>query len=199
MSGRLSIFFGWVHEIGGRVYDFLNSREVENEVTTTGDKAGNEQFITVGGVSTVEVYNWFKEGGKTGGASPGDFEVFALQIRGEGNLWVIAIVDAPTSATDLRPAGTAQRAVFLGELSNHGPFVLTSDQMRVEPTATVAKTYTITGYSTATGTGTPDIIASTTDVEGKIYSILVYNPAAVDLDDDDVDQNAVTLVKGHAN
>lgn len=181
MAGTFRAYFGWVHSLAGRAFDFLDPRACQNEVASTGTRGGAEEEVTVDAGDTVEVYNYLRDG---------DFEAFALQIIGDGYLYVYFIVDKPTSATDLTPSGLAQRSIGGLQIANHAPFVLNTDQVQAEPTATVSKTYSLTGYSTATGTGTPDLIASATDVTGKIYSILLYNPDADD---------SVSVIKGHAN
>lgn len=134
MAGRLSIYFGWVHEVAGRVYDFMNPRAVENEVTTTGDRAGNEQFLTVEAEDTLAVYSW---------TTDGDFEAFAVQIRGEGYLTAEIVTDTPTSAQNLAASGL-NAATYRLDISNHCPFVLGSDQIWDNALGANRKIYSIT-------------------------------------------------------
>ena len=134
MSGRLSIYFGWIHEIGGRVYDFLNARADENAVTTTGDKAGNEQFVTIEAEGTKAVYSW---------TADGDFEAFAVQIVGEGYLTAEIVTDTPTSAADLTASGL-NAATYREDISNHCPFLKGSDQIWDNALGANRKIYTIT-------------------------------------------------------
>lgn len=134
MAGRLSIYFGWVHEIAGQVIDFLNPRVCQNEVETSGTFAGNAQFLTVETEDTLGVYSW---------TTDGDFEAFSAQIIGEGYLTVEIATDTPTSVSNLTASGL-NAATYRLDMANHGPFVLTSDQIWDNALGANRKIYSIT-------------------------------------------------------
>lgn len=182
-TGTLKIYRASEHFIDGNVVLGGSLQTPIGEVTTSGSTANTKRRVKIDSGDTYEVYNWIRDG---------DFEAFGFNVIGEGYLRGAEITDIPTSTTDLAPAGTGQRASAF-EVSNVTGKWWDTDQVRTEPTATVSKTYSLTGYSTSTGTGTPDLFASTTDVDGKIYSIKLFNPATEDLDDDGNDLNAVTI------
>lgn len=134
MAGRLSIYFGWVHELAGRVIPFLDPRVCQNEVSTTGNVAGQENVLTVDPEDTLEVYDWERDG---------DFEAFAVQIIGEGYLTAEIVTDTPTSAEDLSASGSNQDT-FREDISNHCPFTKGSDQIWDNALGANRKIYSIT-------------------------------------------------------
>lgn len=134
MAGRLRIFFGAVHEVAGRFFDFLDPREAQAEVETTGDTSLISRSVTVETESTKQVYSW---------TSDGDFEMFACQIDGDGYLTLEIVTDTPVSTTNLAASGS-NAATYRLDLANHGPFVLTSDQIWDNALSANRKIYSIT-------------------------------------------------------
>lgn len=139
MSGTFRNYFGWVHTVGGRNYDFLDARNCENEVSTDGTRATGEDMLTVPVEDTLEVYNWTRDG---------DFEAFALQIIGEGYLTAEIVTDTPTSAEDLTASGT-HAATYREDIANHLPFVKGSDQIYDSTLDANRKIYSITLRNTS--------------------------------------------------
>jgi hypothetical protein len=166
VAGTLRAYIQIVHELLGKVVPF-GSLSTSVEVATPGTRADAGQVRSIAAGATVEIYNWVRDG---------DFEAFGVKIVGSGYLHVYEVSDIPTAVT-LVPAGTGPRS-SQQEISNLIGYWRDTDQVRTEPAATVSKTYSLTGYSAATGTGTPDLIASVTAVTGKVYSILLRNPGS---------------------
>lgn len=182
-EGTLRVYMATEHEMGESVTVGGSLAKPIGEVTTLAEKATTRRRVKINSGDSFEVYNWVKDG---------DFNLFGFRIDGDGYLRGAEISDIPTSTSDLSPSGNGERASPF-ELSNVVGKWWDTDQVRTELTANISKTYSLTGYTTASGTGTPDLFASTTDVDGKIYSIVVFNPATEDLDDDGNDLNAVTI------
>ena len=169
-----------------RTFGSLQRAVIPGGLSITGDAFERSDAIVIPTGGTVEVYNWVAAGGASGGATPADFEAFVLAITSEDDedaetsayLEVYEIIDIPTSATDLSPSGTGPHSRQF-EMSNTLPYCCSSDQRKTKVTGSITQVTSLTGFSTATGTGTPDLIASTTT--GKVYSIKVYNPGDFDV------------------
>lgn len=182
-EGTLRVFMATEHEIGENVVTGGSLVSPVGSVTTLAEKANTKRRVKINSGDSYEVYNWVRDG---------DFSLCGFRVIGEGYLRGAEISDIPTSTTDLAPSGNGERASPF-ECSNVVGKWWDTDQVRTELTANISKTYSLTNYSATTGSGTPDLFTSTTDVDGKIYSIVVFNPATEDLDDDGNDLNAVTI------
>lgn len=99
-----------------------------------------------------------------------DFEVLVLRVKGTGYLYGAFLVDAPTSASDHDPAGTTERWRQF-DLSCKIPFVLNTDEARINPTA--ADEYTETG-------GWPTIFDDAGTTDGRVYAVAAKNPSTTD-------------------
>lgn len=166
MAGKLSTVFEILAEVTGGV-KAAGNRQVPFSVTTLASDVGNVGRVVLpkkasGVVSYVPIYRYSERG---------NFEILAAWLPLGGYAQVSMKVDIPVSASDLTQSGTGRRWITL-DLSSIGPFVLTSDQLRITTTANIADWYGPTGSDAI-----PTLLNSSNAVNGKIYEVGLSNPS----------------------
>lgn len=134
--------------------------EPHKEIALTADtvRAVQEVSVAIGEKLTIWAYS----------ASRPYFDLAWLSIVGDGYLEVAMYSDAPTSSTDPTPLATCKSWSFT-DLSCHAPCVFTSDEVTVNP---------VLGDNHSDNAGEPLKWADAGTVAGRIYKIMVHNPAA---------------------
>lgn len=103
------------------------------------------------------------------------FEAIALVIEGgEGYLHLAWEVNKPVSTSDLTPdPGNTCRRVDFADLSCFAPFVLSSDDIKVNPVIATA--------AGVDGSGYPALFTSGATVAGRVYKLWAMNTGTTDV------------------
>jgi len=150
MSARLNFFYGITYTRDGVTREYGSMTQPVAEVSLDGDFADEQEF-SIAAATTVTVYTY--------SAGKPDFALMVLE--GDGPLDVELKLDSPTSTTDKTALGTYINYVGW-EMDAHAPLVISSDQGRVQLSATARSSANI---------------ASAT--EGAVYEVKVRNNGTV--------------------
>lgn len=146
MSAQLSVFLGITYTRDGVTRQYGSLESPIRTVTVDGDFADETEYA-IAASTTLTV--WAYAAGKP------DFTL--MTIQSDGALEVNVQLDAPTSSTDATAAGTnVNHRNF--QIESHAPFILSSDNGRVEVSATAKSS---------------NSIASSTS--GKVYLVQIRN------------------------
>lgn len=146
MSAELSVFLGITYTRDGVTRQYGSLESPIRTVTLDGDFADETEFA-IAASTTVDV--WAYAAGKP------DFAL--LTVQSDGALEVCVKMDAPTSSTDLT-ALTTHVNYHNFQIESHAPFILSSDNGRVEANATAKNS---NGIGAATS--------------GKVYLVQIRN------------------------
>ena len=169
---RLDAFFGLVHTGGAQVKGFLDLGTPIASYTLSGPGMAVRQFTipaladTPAQSDAVAAYSYMP--------SRGHFACLSLRIIGDGVLNGWAMVDTPTSTTNLAASGTYPRSREF-EMSCQLPFVLNTSTTYIHPTASTE--YGVTN-------SLPKILEPANwsgRLAAYVYSIVVWNPGDADV------------------